>query len=185
MSEAQRETLVKAARSQTALHREAVRAKALLAAADGVANTQIAADLGVTAVSVRAWRERFEAEGLAKWGKVRAGRGRKPSISEEQIAPIVDLTLHFRPDGQTHWSCRTMAAYVGVSPATVQRIWDARGLKPHRVETFKLSNDPKFEDKLVDVVELYLNPPDRPVSCAWTRIARFRPWTAPSRRCGW
>jgi len=134
-----------------------------LAAADGVANTRIAADLGVTAVSVRAWRERFAAEGLAKWGKVRAGRGRKPSISEEQIAQIVDLTLHARPDGQTHWSCRTMAAHVGVSPATVQRIWDARGLKPHRVETFKLSNDPKFEDKLVDVVGLYVNPPERAV----------------------
>ena len=163
MSEGQRQMLVKVARSQTALHREVVRAKALLAAADGVANTRIAADLGVTAVSVRAWRERFAAEGLARWGKVRAGRGRKPSISEEQIAAIVDLTLHARPDGQTHWSCRTMAASVGVSPATVQRIWDARGLKPHRVETFKLSNDPKFEDKLVDVVGLYLNPPDKAV----------------------
>ena len=163
MSEGQRQTLVKVARSQTALHREVVRAKALLAAADGVANTRIAADLGVTAVSVRAWRERFEVEGLAKWGKVRAGRGRKPSISEEQIAQLVDLTLHHRPDGQTHWSCRTMAAHMGVSPATVQRIWDARGLKPHRVETFKLSNDPRFEDKLVDVVGLYLNPPDKAV----------------------
>jgi len=90
----------------------------------------------VTAVSVRAWRERFEAEGLAKWGKVRAGRGRNPSISERQIAHIVDLTLQLRPDGQTHWSCRTTAACVEVRPATVQRIWDARGLKPHRVETW-------------------------------------------------
>ena len=185
MSQGQRETLVKVARSQTALHREVVRAKALLAAADGVANTRIAADLAVTAVSVRAWRERFAAEGLARWGKVRAGRGRKPSILEEQIAQIVDLTLHSRPDGQTHWSCRTMAACVGVSPATVQRIWDARGLKPHRVETFKLSTDPRFEDKLVDVVGLYLNRRRRPLSCAWTRKARFRPWTAPSRRCRW
>jgi transposase len=163
MSQGQRETLVKVARSQTALHREVVRAKALLAAADGLANTRIAADLGVTAVSVRAWRERFAAEGLARWGRVRAGRGRKPSISAEQIAAIVDLTLHSRPDGQTHWSCRTMAAAVGVSPATVQRIWDARGLKPHRVETVTLSNDPKFEDKLVDVVGLYLNPPAKAV----------------------
>jgi transposase len=117
----------------------------------------------VTAVSVRAWRARFEAEGLARWGKVREGRGRKPSISEEKIAEIVDLTLHSKPAGHTHWSCRTMAAHVGVSPATVQRIWDARGLKPHRVDTFKLSNDPRFEDKLVDVVGLYLNPPDKAV----------------------
>ncbi len=96
-------------------------------------------------------------------GQVRRGRGRKPSISEEQIAEIVELTLHSKPEGHTHWSCRTMADRVGVSPATVQRIWDARGLKPHRVETFKLSNDPQFEDKLIDVVGLYLNPPKKAV----------------------
>ena len=151
------------ARSQTCPHREVVRAKALLAAADGVANTVIAAELGVTAVSVRAWRERFAAEGLAKWGKVKKGRGRTPSIPEETIARIVDLTLHSTPAAHTHWSCRTMAQQVGVSPATVQRIWEGRGLRPHRVETFKLSNDPHFEDKLIDVVGLYLNPPDKAV----------------------
>ncbi len=163
MSPGQRAMLERVSRSQTAPHREVVRSRALLAAAVGVANTRIAADLGVTAVSVRAWRRRFEAEGLARWGKVRDGRGRKPSISEETIAEIVELTLHSTPAGHTHWSCRTMAERVGVSPATVQRIWDARGLKPHRVDTFKLSNDPAFEDKLVDVVGLYLNPPDKAV----------------------
>ena len=84
-------------------------------------------------------------------------------ISEEQIAEIVELTLHSKPESHTHRSCRTMADRVGVSPATVQRIWDARGLKPHRVETFKLSNDPQFEDKLIDVVGLYLNPPKKAV----------------------
>jgi transposase len=163
MSSGQRETLQKIARSQTAPHREVVRAKALLAAADGVANTRIASELDITVVSVRAWRARFEAEGLTKWGTVREGRGRKPTISEEKIAEIVDLTLHDTPEGHTHWSCRTMAERVGVSAATVQRIWDARGLKPHRVETFKLSNDPLFEDKLIDVVGLYLNPPTKAV----------------------
>ena len=151
------------ARSQTAPHREVVRAKALLAAAEGVANARIAAELAVTAMSVRAWRERFTREGLAGLGKVREGRGRKPSIPEETITQIVELTLHSTPPAHTHWSCRTMARQVGVSPATVQRIWDARGLKPHRVETFKLSNDPRFEDKLIDVVGLYLNPPDKAV----------------------
>src|SRR5207302_10256196 len=73
------------------------------------------------------------------------------------------LTLHETPPGETHWSCRTMAARAGVSPATVQRIWSARGLQPHRVETFKLSGDPRFEEKLVDVVGLYLNPPENAI----------------------
>jgi transposase len=163
MSEGQRATLEQVARSQTAPHREVVRARALLAAAAGSANTQIAADLRVTPVSVRAWRERFEAEGLAKWCKVRDGRGRRPSIPDEKVAEIVELTKNSRPDGETHWSCRSMARRAGVSPATVQRIWSARGLQPHRVETFKLSNDPNFEDKLIDVVGLYLNPPEKAV----------------------
>ena len=151
------------ARSQVAPHRQVQRAKALMLAAEGMANSHIAEDLELSPPTVRAWRERFGSEGLAKLGEVRAGRGRKPSISDDKVAEIVNLTLHSKPDGHTHWSCRTMAAHVGVSPATVQRIWDARGLKPHRVDNFKLSNDPKFEDKLVDVVGLYLNPPDKAV----------------------
>ena len=73
------------------------------------------------------------------------------------------MTLYDTPAGETHWSCRTMAARAGVSPATVQRIWSARGLQPHRVETFKLSNDPRFEEKLVDIVGLYLNPPENAI----------------------
>jgi len=103
---------------------------------------------------------RGRAEGL--FG-VRPGRGRKPSIPVEKVEEIVRLTLHETPLGETHWSCRTMAARAGVSPATVQRIWSARGLASHRVETFKLSNDPRFEEKLVDVVGLYLNPPENAI----------------------
>jgi hypothetical protein len=76
---------------------------------------------------------------------------------------MVHATLHEKPPGETHWSCRSMAKATGVSPATVQRIWSARGLKPHRVETFKLSRDPLFEEKLVDVVGLYLNPPEKTI----------------------
>ena len=117
----------------------------------------------MTVVSVRAWRARFAQAGLADLGVVRPGRGRKPSISAEKVAAIVHATLHEKPPGETHWSCRSMAKAQGVSPATVQRIWSARGLKPHRVETFKLSNDKRFEEKLVDVVGLYLNPPEKAV----------------------
>jgi len=163
MSDGQREALGVLARSQVAPHRQVQRAEALLLAAEGVANTQIAQRVGVTAATVRAWRVRFAEEGLAKLGKVRTGRGRKSTIPQDKIDQIVELTRHGKPVGQTHWSCRTMAAQVGVSPATVQRVWAARGFKPHLVKTFKLSNDPRFEEKLIDVVGLYLAPPDNAI----------------------
>ena len=163
MSAGQRESLTVLARSSTAPHREVQRAKVLLMAGQGLANAQIAASVGVTPVTVRSWRARFASEGLAKFGQVREGRGRKPVLSAEKVDEIVRLTQHEKPSGATHWSCRSMAKVVGVSPATVQRIWSGRGLKPHLVKTFKLSNDPAFEEKLIDVVGLYLNPPEKAV----------------------
>ncbi|HEY8294730.1 MAG TPA: IS630 family transposase [Micrococcaceae bacterium] len=159
--ESDRAVLEVLSKSQTASHREVQRAKVLLMAADGLANEWTARMAGVSPGTVRAWRSRFEEEGLAKLGKVRSGRGRKPSIPQSKIDQIVDLTRHSKPEGHTHWSVRTMAKRVGVSPAQVQRIWAARGLKPHRVEAFKLSTDPRFEEKLIDVVGLYLNPPEK------------------------
>jgi transposase len=163
MTPAERETLEKLERSRTAPHHQVLRAKALLMAADGEANIRIAEEVEVTPVTVRNWRQRFSEDGLAGLDKIREGRGRKPSIPEETIAEIVRLTTTTTPPGATHWSCRTMAKKVGVSSATVQRIWSDLGLAPHRVETFKVSNDPKFEDKLIDVVGLYLNPPDKAI----------------------
>jgi transposase len=163
MTDSQREILETLGRSRTAPHREVQRARVLLLAADGMANAWIAEQAGVSVVTVRQWRARFEDEGLAKFGQVRAGRGRKPSIPAEKVAEIVRRTREETPDGQTHWSCRSMANAAGVSPATVQRIWSARGLKPHLVKTFKLSNDPQFEEKLVDVVGLYLDPPEKAI----------------------
>jgi transposase/transposase-like protein len=163
ISSGQRELLESVARSQAGAHREVVRAKALLMASDGLANTAIAQALSVSAASVASWRARFAEDGVTKLGQVRKGRGRKPSIPKETIDRIVDLTQNSRPKGETHWSCRSMAETVGVSKDTVQRVWSARGLKPHRVETFKLSNDPRFEEKLVDVVGLYLNPPEKAI----------------------
>ena len=155
--------LEKLIRSHTAPRRDVERARVLLMACDGFANTRIASEVGVAPMTVKAWRERFAEDGLRNFSTVRPGRGRKPSISAEKVEEIVNLTLHETPSGETHWSCRTMAARAGVSPATVQRIWSARGLQPHRVETFKLSNDPRFEEKLVDVVGLYLNPPENAI----------------------
>ena len=157
MSAGQRESLTVLARSSTAAHREVQRAMGLLMAERGVANSQIATRLGITTVTVRSWRARFTVEGLAKFAVVRPGRGRKPGISAAKIEEIVRLTQHEKPSGATHWSCRSMAKAVGVSPATVQRIWSGRGLKPHLVKTFKLSNDPRLQEKLIDVVGLYLN----------------------------
>ncbi len=126
MSAGQRESLRVLARSSTAAHRQVQRAKVLLMAGQGVANSQIAASVGVTPVTVRSWRVRFAAEGLAKFGVVRAGRGRNPVISAVKVEEIVRLTQHEKPSGTTHWSCRSMAKAVGVSPAMVQRIWSGR-----------------------------------------------------------
>jgi hypothetical protein len=138
VTDAQHEILERLAVSQSAAHREVIRAKALLMAEQGLANTAIAARLGVSPSSVVAWRKTFVAEGVVKFGEVHSGRGRKPSIPAEKIDEIVRLTQESKPEGETHWSCRSMAKAVGVSPATVQRVWSARGLKPHLVRTFKL-----------------------------------------------
>ena len=163
VTDEQRSVLEKLIRSRTAPHRDVLRARALLMAADGFANTRIAEEVQISPATVAAWRERFSAEGLKNFSAVRAGRGRKPSIPSAKVEEIVRLTLRETPPSETHWSCRSMAKRAGVSPATVQRIWSARGIQPHRIQTFKLSNDPRFEEKLVDVVGLYLNPPEQAV----------------------
>ena len=159
----QREVLEKLSRARSARHHDVQRARALLLAADGVANTRIGAELGVSPTSISNWRARFAEQGLSLFGPIRQGRGRKPSIPQEKVEEIVQATLHEKPEAETHWSCRAMARAHGVSAATVQRIWSARGLQPHRVKTFKLSNDKRFEEKLVDVVGLYLSPPENAI----------------------
>jgi transposase len=164
VTDEQRLVLERLYRSQVSADRDVQRAKALLMASDGFANTTIAKEVGVSPATVVAWRGRFAQEGLKASAVVRPGRGRKPSIATEKVEAIVRATLHETPEGETHWSCRSMAAAYGVSAATVQRIWSARGLKPHRVETFRLSSDPRFEEKLVDVVGLYLNPPENAIA---------------------
>lgn len=163
VSEDQRVQLVKLSVSGSAPYREVIRARALLLAADGVATSRVAARVGVRENTVRAWRARFVRDGMARFARVDPGRGRKPVISGECVDQIVWWTVHEKPQGETHWSVRTMAKRAGVSPATVQRIWTGRGLKPHLVDTFKLSTDPRFEEKLTDVVGLYMSPPDRAV----------------------
>jgi len=137
------------------------RCRIVMMAAEGMSNNQIAKQLGLSRPTVILWRERFVSLGPAGLTEVRKGRGRPPRVGPKQVEEIVHRTLHTKPKGATHWSCRTMAQQCGVSPATVQRIWDAHGLQPHRLRQFKLSRDPQFVEKLTDVVGLYLNPPDK------------------------
>jgi transposase len=157
----ERAALEAMAANTTLPHRAVREAKALLMAADGVTNTVIGERLGVSRSTVPGWRRDFVEHGIDWVGKVRPGRGPKPTISQERIEAMVHDTLHSTPpDGATHWSVRSMAKYSALSKSKVQQIWSARGIKPHLVETFKLSNDKHFEEKLRDVVELYLNTPD-------------------------
>lgn len=139
----------------------ALRARIVLLAAAGESNSAIARRLSVSRPTVILWRERFQTGGPQALTETRPGRGRKPTISAAKIKAIVAATTQTTPPGQTHWSCRSMAAAQGVSAATVQRIWDAHGLRPHRTRAFKLSTDPLFCEKLTDVVGLYLNPPEK------------------------
>ena len=151
-------------RSQTLPARTVLAARGLVLAADGVASIEIARRLSVSPDRVRRWRAGFERGGVDGVGRVAPGRGRKSSLPEGTVARIVQVTQRERPpDGATHWTTRALAARVGVSHETVRRVWADHGLKPWLVRTFKLSNDPHFEQKLVDVVGLYLHPPERAV----------------------
>lgn len=164
VSDGAREQLEVLARSTSAPHRKVVQAQALLLAADGVANEEIARRCRTTPNTVRRWRARFAQSGVEGVGRIASGRGRKPSVADDVVAAIVHDTLHTRPpDGATHWTTRSLADRHGVAKDTVARIWKARNLQPWRVAVFKLSNDPNFEAKLVDIVGLYLDPPQRAV----------------------
>ena len=137
----------------------ALRCEIVLAAAEGQSDVAIAEQLSVNRKTVILWRTRFTERRLEGLWEVAPGRGRKPTYDIGKIAAVVNATLQTKPEGMTHWSCRTMAQHQGISKSTISTIWQAHNLKPHRVETFKLSRDPKFLEKLTDVVGLYLNPP--------------------------
>ena len=138
-----------------------MRSRIILRAAEGTPNSGIAEELGVSRPTVLLWRQRFEAGGPDALTEIALGRGRPRSIDAAKVQKIVEATTQTTPHAATHWSCRTLAKQQGVSPATIQRIWDANGLQPHRTRTFKLSKDKHFLEKLTDVVGLYLNPPDK------------------------
>lgn len=160
LSNDERETLTTWSRSRTAPARLVTRAKIVLAAADGVENQDIAANLGLARGTVVTWRKRFAAERLAGIEHERPGRGRKASKRKHWARTIVEVTLHTTPKNATHWSQRSLAEHLGVSKSLVERVWRTHELAPHRVRTFKLSRDKRFIEKLIDVVGLYLRPPE-------------------------
>ena len=160
LSPEQRTVLESQARSRSLPVRVAERARIVLLAASGQQNKEIAGVMAITPKKVSRWRKRFLALGVTGLQKDAPRPGRTPTIGTRRRKRVVTLTTRQQPANATHWSTRTMAAAVGISEASVRRIWRAHGLKPHRVETFKLSNDPAFTEKLEDIVGLYLNPPD-------------------------
>jgi len=141
----------------------ALRARIVLLSADSVPTGQIMRQLGTTTPTITRWRNRYETDGITGLLKDRSRPGRKRRIGEAKVREVVERTLQEKPSHATHWSTRGLAAVAGLSPASVQRIWKAHGLKPHRVRTFKLSRDPHFVEKLRDIVGLYLNPPEHAI----------------------
>lgn len=161
LSDDERTTLTKWSKGRVTPSRLVLRAKIVLAAAGGMQNKDIAVMLHTTRKTVGEWRSRFidaRCAGLEK----DAPRGGRPATRRDEVArKIVEATTQTKPVAGTHWSTRTLAKKLGVSRAMVHRVWQANHLKPHLTKTFKLSNDPRFVEKLVDVVGLYLNPPER------------------------
>ena len=156
-----REQLEKWIRSPTTPSRLVLRSRIVLLAAVNKHDIEISTALVISRHTSRLWRKRFIKEGVGGLMHDAKGRGRKATITDKKVKSIVDATLHSTPDNATHWSVRLMAKRQHVSPKTIHRIWQRYNLKPHLVETFKLSKDKKFFEKLEDVVGLYMNPPDK------------------------
>ena len=155
-----RRQLEKQMRGRSTPVRVAQRSRIVLLAGDGLQNKQIAAQMGVTPRMVALWRGRFIALGIDGLLKDAPRPGRTPVISATIVSAVIAKTTQSTPANATHWSRSTMARAMSISDSTVGRIWRANGLKPHRVDTFKVSNDPEFADKLEAIVGLYLNPPE-------------------------
>ncbi len=160
LSEEERSTLTRWSRGRRTQARLVVRAKIVLAAATGRENRDIAQELVVTRRTVGRWRTRFVTERLEGISKDAPRPGRTPTRFRKHEARILKKTVQETPAHATHWSTRTLAKELRISHSLVQRVWKANDLKPHLVRRFKLSNDPHFEDKLRDVIGLYLNPPE-------------------------
>lgn len=160
LSPSERETLIGYTRRRSTAQALALRARIVLACSEGHSNGEVAKLTGTNRVTVGRWRQRFLERRLAGlYDEPRPGAPRK--ISDRQVEAVLVKTLESQPRNATHWSTRQMAEVSGLSQSTVSRIWRAFALQPHRSETFKLSKDPLFVEKVRDIVGLYLNPPDK------------------------
>ena len=163
LSEKQRAKLLRMSKARSSSIRCRERAQFILLAAEGLQNNEIAKRLGQDRKKIGRWRTRFTKGGMEAILKDKTRPGRIPPISATIRSKIIKLTTEQRPEGHTHWSRSTMARQVGVSASTVGRVWASAGLKPHRIKSFKLSNDKRFEEKLEDIVGLYLSPPEHAI----------------------
>jgi len=163
VSDADRKELLSLSRQRSIPRGILLRVNIVLGADEGLANHLLARELSTTVTTVLLWRNRYEAEGMPGllFDRPRSGRPKQISVTKE--AAIVEATMRTTPTDATHWSVRAMAARQKVSPATVVRIWKRHKLQPHRVESFKFSNDPDFAPKVRDIVGLYMNPPDNAI----------------------
>jgi transposase len=161
VSPADRERMERLVRDRNTAQKVVWRARIVLLASDGMTAEAIAAAVGKSLLTVRRWRRRYVAKGVDGLLKDATRPSRVKPLSPEVIERVVHMTLHEKPPNATHWSLRSMAKAAGISYSSVQRIWRAHGLKPHQVETFKLSRDKNFAAKVQDVVGLYLSPPDK------------------------
>ena len=164
LPEADRKKLERWAMSRSVAVRLRERSRIVLRASEGLTNKEIARELGIDTNKVSRWRRRYAGEGLEGIEKEhpRGGNhGGKDSRAQAELRrKMIEWTTQREPEGATHWSCRSLARELGTSHSFVHRVWRSCGLKPHLVRTFKLSTDPRFEEKLIDVVSLYLDPPE-------------------------
>jgi transposase len=163
ITEEQRKIIDAWARAKKTPQRIVLRSRICLLASNDVSHNAIAKRLNTSRSTVNLWIKRFKEQGLTGISEDATHGTSTRCLDVEKVKSIVEATLHTKPKDATHWSTRTMAKAQGVSHSTIQRIWDAHGLQPHRVKSFKLSNDKRFEEKLTDVVGVYLNPPDKAV----------------------
>ncbi len=163
LSEQDRTTLIRWVKSRAVGEKQTLRARIVLMTADRVSSQEIMETLKISAPTLNLWRRRFVDCGIDGLKKGKTRPSRVPPLPVEKVQEVLTLTMTGKPAHATHWSCRTLAQQVGISRMAVHRIWREHQLKPHRVKGFKVSNDPQFEEKLRDVVGLYLNPPEKAI----------------------